>query len=56
MRVKKLACLLICFLTVAFITGCTVRTYTVVKERVDQDLTEGNRGYFQGTPPPVDPK
>lgn len=28
------------------ITGCVVRTYPVTKERVDQDLTAGNRGYL----------
>lgn len=32
------------------ISGCIVRTYPVVKERVDQDLTEGNRGYLMGKP------
>jgi len=33
--------------------GCTVRTYPVVKDRVDQDLTAsaGNRGYLMGQPP-----
>ncbi|MCM8801418.1 MAG: LysM peptidoglycan-binding domain-containing protein [Candidatus Omnitrophica bacterium] len=33
------------------ISGCVVRTYKVVKERVDQDLTEGNRGYIFGEIP-----
>lgn len=35
------------------ITGCTVRTYPVVKDRVDQDLSSGagNRGYLMGQPP-----
>ncbi len=28
--------------------GCVVRTYTVTKDRVDQDLTSGNRGYLAG--------
>lgn len=28
--------------------GCVVRTYTVTKDRVDQDLTGGNRGYLAG--------
>ncbi len=32
------------------ISGCVVRTYPVVKERVDQDLAEGNRGYLMGKP------
>lgn len=35
----------------AFATGCTrVRTYTVETNRVDQNLREGNRGYFMGQP------
>jgi LysM repeat protein len=34
-------------------SGCThVRTYTVEKERVDQDLTQGNAGYLSGTSKP----
>ena len=38
----------------AFIlSGCVVRTYPVVKERVNQELT-GNRGYIQGQPPAVE--
>ncbi|MFH1339372.1 MAG: LysM peptidoglycan-binding domain-containing protein [Candidatus Omnitrophota bacterium] len=32
------------------ISGCVVRTYPVVKERVDQELAEGNRGYLTGKP------
>jgi nucleoid-associated protein YgaU len=35
--------------------GCAVRTYTITKEKVDQNLNEGNQGYMQGTPPAVDP-
>jgi len=30
------------------LTGCVVRTYSVTKDRVDQDLSAGNRGYLQG--------
>lgn len=31
--------------------GCSrVRTYTVEKDRVDQDLSSGNAGYMTGTP------
>jgi len=39
------------------LSGCVVRTYTQVKERVDQDLISGNRGYIEGvspTPPKSD--
>jgi len=31
-------------------TGCIVRTYTVVKDRPDLELSEGNQGYLQGAP------
>lgn len=33
-------------------SGCTVRAYSVDKQRVDQDVAVGNRGYLVGTPPP----
>ena len=32
--------------------GTRVRTYVVDKERVDQDLTQGNLGYLTGAPSP----
>lgn len=32
-------------------SGCVVRTYKVTKDRVDQNLTAGNRGYLQGEAP-----
>jgi nucleoid-associated protein YgaU len=36
----------------ALTAGCTrVRTYVVEKDRVDQDLSAGNRGYIVGGPP-----
>jgi hypothetical protein len=38
-----------CFLSF-IISGCAVRTYPVIKERVDQGLTTGNRGYLKGAP------
>lgn len=41
----------ICILIVAFIAGCTARTYSVRKDREDQQMT-GNVGYVGGTPPP----
>lgn len=31
-----------------FLSGCVVRTYSVTRERLDQDLSEGNRGYLIG--------
>ena len=33
------------------ISGCTVRTYPLTRDRVDQDLASGNRGYVLGTAP-----
>jgi LysM repeat protein len=36
---------------VLMLSGCVVRTYEVTKDRVDQDLSAGNRGYLMGQPP-----
>lgn len=33
------------------LSGCTVRHYVVTKERVDQNLTLGNKGYIGGRAP-----
>lgn len=33
------------------ITGCVVRTYEVTKDRLDQNLETGNRGYLKGQAP-----
>jgi len=33
------------------LSGCVVRTYTMTKDRVDQDLSGGNKGYLQGSAP-----
>lgn len=35
-------------LFVFLLSGCIVRTYSLTRERVDQDLDQGNRGYLQG--------
>jgi len=32
-------------------SGCVVRTYQMTKDRIDQDLNSGNRGYFKGQAP-----
>ena len=47
--------LLIAFLLVSVaLSGCSnVKTYTFKKDRVDQRLQEGNRGYVQGEVPPA---
>ena len=41
-------------LSIFALSGCVVRTYQVTKDRVDQDLSQGNRGFIAGTPPPVE--
>lgn len=44
---KIITCMVLCsFMFLLY--GCAVRTYTVTKERVDQDLSVGNRGYLLG--------
>lgn len=43
-----------CLLILSFVfllTGCVVRTYPVTKDRVDQNLGVGNRGYLKGEVP-----
>lgn len=41
-------------LALAFIlSGCVVRTYQVTKDRVDQQLAAGNRGYLKGRVSPA---
>lgn len=34
-----------------FLSGCVVRSYPVTRERVDQDLGAGNRGFVKGQGP-----
>lgn len=41
---------------VFLVSGCVVRTYPLTKDRVDQDLTLGNRGYIKGEAPAVTEK
>jgi len=36
--------------SVLVLAGCTVRSYPLTRDRVDQSLTEGNRGYIMGHP------
>ena len=42
-------------LSALFVYGCTVRTYTVDKPRVETEIT-GNQGYVSGQPKPEDDK
>ncbi len=39
---------LLLFGGVFLLSGCVARTYPLTKERVDQQLSEGNRGYLMG--------
>ena len=36
--------------SVLVLSGCTARTYSVTRDRVDQDTTSGNRGFLMGKP------
>jgi LysM repeat protein len=46
---KKFSLVFVLALPLIFVlSGCVVRTYKVTKDRTDQDLTEGNRGYLTG--------
>lgn len=51
----KFACLLL-LVSVLVLSGCLVRTYSVTKDRVDQGLSEGNRGYLKGQAPAAEEK
>jgi LysM repeat protein len=50
----KSAWVILSVLSVFALSGCVVRTYKVTKDRIDQDLSQGNRGFIAGTPPPVE--
>lgn len=50
---NKNIALVICICLGFIISGCVVRTYTKTYERVDQDISAGNRGYLQGNLTPV---
>ncbi len=47
MKRDNLFCLL-GLVSVFLLSGCVVRTYPLTKDRVDQDLSGGNRGYLKG--------
>jgi nucleoid-associated protein YgaU len=38
------------------LSGCVVRTYPLTKDRIDQDLNMGNRGYVGGQTPAIEEK
>jgi len=47
---KKIQLCLVCALFVFTLSGCVVRTYKLTRDRVDQNLESGNRGYLIGGP------
>lgn len=53
-KANKLCLLILSFVFV--LSGCVVRTYQVTKDRADQDLSGGNRGYLQGSAPAEEAK
>jgi LysM repeat protein len=48
---KNILWLLPGLIFVVIASGCSIRTYSMVKDRIDQDLTTGNRGYLIGKAP-----
>ncbi len=42
--------------SVFVLSGCIVRSYPLTKDRIDQDLSAGNRGYLKGQAPSVEAK
>jgi len=52
---KKLFVFLALAVMITALTGCSVTTKMVTRERVDQNLSSsaGNQGYLMGTPPAV---
>ena len=46
-----LCVLLLSLFCVFILSGCVVRTYPLTRDRVDQDLTAGNRGFVKGEIP-----
>jgi LysM repeat protein len=48
---KKIHLCLVCTLLAFVFSGCVARTYNLTRDRVDQDLNAGNRGYLIGTIP-----
>lgn len=51
MRKQGLLFLLLGSSVLLVLSGCTVRTYPLTRDRVDQDLTTGNCGYVMGQAP-----
>lgn len=45
---NKVVKLVLCVGLAGLLAGCAVRTYTEVKDRVDQEMVSGNQGYLMG--------
>lgn len=43
----------IALVSTLILSGCVARTYSVTRDRIDQNLSEGNRGYIEGKAPEV---
>ena len=48
MKKQALFCLLPVAALAFALSGCVVRTYPLARDRIDQDLSAGNRGYLKG--------
>lgn len=52
--VKKKLSLAAILSLILVLSGCVARAYQLTRDRVDQGLEEGNRGYLEGQAPPAD--
>jgi nucleoid-associated protein YgaU len=46
--------LLMLLISALVLSGCVARTYPLTRDRIDQDLSTGNRGFISGTAPVED--
>lgn len=53
MNRRKVFCLMLLGV-IMVLSGCSVRRYDLTQDRVDQNLSSGNRGYLQGQAPAID--
>lgn len=56
MQKKALALYLLAVSGALILSGCVVRTYPLTRDRIDQDLYSGNRGYLMGQAPSAEEK
>jgi nucleoid-associated protein YgaU len=48
---KRILFLALTASSVLLLSGCVARTYPLTRDRIDQDLSGGNRGYLTGSAP-----